>query len=294
MSTWLEFGLAIPRSGGEKNYFERVYQKPKYLMTCVLMAHMIVLGFSAGNNLAFGQYMLYVAGYPETDGWAARAIGVGSLTFAVLVHSLVPKCSLPLINTIGVTKVLILAFIVFSGFAALAGHRRIEDPGNFTNTFAVMPGSGGAYGIATAMLKILFSYQGWENANYVLGEIRNPTRTLRIAAPIALGSVTVFYVLANVAYFAAIPKVDLAKAEAIVAGIFFRNMYGELAGAKILPCFVALSNIGNVLADTFAQSRLIHEIAKSGLLPCSQFFASRRPFNSLGRAVCREARSHGN
>jgi hypothetical protein len=32
---YLEYGTALPRSGGEKVYLERVYQRPRYLATCI-------------------------------------------------------------------------------------------------------------------------------------------------------------------------------------------------------------------------------------------------------------------
>ncbi|KAM0354363.1 hypothetical protein ACHAPU_001407 [Fusarium lateritium] len=44
LSVFLEFGLAIPRSGGEKNHLERIYRYPQYLVTCVLASQMILLG----------------------------------------------------------------------------------------------------------------------------------------------------------------------------------------------------------------------------------------------------------
>lgn len=50
----------------------------------------------------------------------------------------------------------------------------------------------------------------------------------------------------------------------------FRNVFGESAGARALPAFVALSNMGNVLAVSFAHSRLNQEFAKEGLLPFSR------------------------
>jgi hypothetical protein len=87
---WLEFGLAIPRSGGEKNYLEHVYRRPKYLATCVLASQMILLGFSSGNSLAFGRYVLYAAGSELRDSYAARGIGVACATFAVALHAALP------------------------------------------------------------------------------------------------------------------------------------------------------------------------------------------------------------
>ena len=82
LSVWLEFGLAIPRSGGEKNYLEYIYKHPKYLASCVLAAQMIFLGFSSGNSLAFGRYILYANSGDSKDSYAARGIGVACATFA--------------------------------------------------------------------------------------------------------------------------------------------------------------------------------------------------------------------
>ncbi|KAF3923019.1 hypothetical protein ABW20_dc0103985 [Dactylellina cionopaga] len=284
LSVFLEFGLAIPLSGGEKNYLERVYRHPKYLATSVFLSQMILLGFSSGNSLAFGRYVLFASGRDIADGWQARGIAIACVTFAVLLHGLLPKWGIRLFNVLGVFKVFVLLFIVCSGFAALAGHRRVPNPHNFDNAFRLEKGDGygggGAYAYATALLRIIYSYKGWENANYVLGEVKNPRRTLSIAAPVAVGGVTILYVLANVAYFAAIPKAELAKSEVIVAGIFFRNVFGDSAGARALPAFVALSNLGNVLAVSFAHSRVNQELAKEGLLPWSKFWASNKPSNS--------------
>ncbi|KAJ6445270.1 low-affinity methionine permease [Purpureocillium lavendulum] len=284
LSVFLEFGLAIPRSGGEKNYLERVYRRPRYLATCVLASQMILLGFSSGNALAFGRYVLYAAGKEAPDGWQARGIGIAGVTAAIILHSTLPKWGIRLFNVLGVFKVVILLFIVFSGFAALAGRRRVPDPHNFDDAFRIESGDGygggGAYAYSNALLNVVYSYKGWENANYVVSELRHPRKTLAIAAPLAVGGVTILYMLANVAYFAAIPKSELAKSEVLVAGIFFRNMFGDSAGARSLPVFVALSNIGNVLAVSFAHARLNQELAKEGLLPFSKFWASNKPFNA--------------
>lgn len=98
---------------------------------------MILLGFSSGNSLAFGRYVLYASGSDTPDGWVARAIGVGCITFAVLLHSAFPKWGMRLFDVLGVFKVVVLLFIVFSGFAALAGHRRVPNPHNFDNAVRI-------------------------------------------------------------------------------------------------------------------------------------------------------------
>lgn len=247
LSVYLELGLAIPRSGGE-NYLERVHRRPRYLASCVLASNMVLLGFSANNALAFGRYVLFAA------------------------------------SVLGLFKVGILICIVCSGMT-LAGRRRVPDPRNFDGYGFGGPGAGGPYAYCSALLNIIFSYKGWESVNYVAGELRSPRRTLAVAAPVAVALVTVLYLLANAAYFAAIPKPDLARSELLVAGLFFRNVLGPGAAARCLPVLVSLSNLGNALVTSFSRARLNQELAKEGLLPWSRFWSSNRPCDAPAAGV---------
>ena len=61
------------------------------------------------------------------------------------------------------------------------------------------------------MLKVLYSYSGWQNANYVLNDVKRPVRTLKIAGPLALGITATLYIFANIAYFAFVPPNVLYK-----------------------------------------------------------------------------------
>jgi amino acid transporter len=46
MAVYLEFGTAIPRNGGEKNYLEFVYKRPKFLATGMYTGYVMLLGES--------------------------------------------------------------------------------------------------------------------------------------------------------------------------------------------------------------------------------------------------------
>ena len=52
------------------------------------------------------------------------------------------------------------------------------------------------------MFEVIYSYSGWQNANYVLNEVRDPVRTLKVAGPLGLGITATLYIFANIAYFA--------------------------------------------------------------------------------------------
>jgi amino acid transporter len=53
------------------------------------------------------------------------------------------------------------------------------------------------------------SYIGYSNANYALSEIKDPVRTVKRAAPTALGSITVIYMLVNLAYFFVVEREEI-------------------------------------------------------------------------------------
>ena len=83
------------------------------------------------------------------------------------------------------------------------------------------------------------AYAGWSNVNYVLNNVKNPVRTLKIAGPLGLGICAVLYLLANVSYFAAATKEEITSSGATVASLFFHNVFGTEA-QKALTVFVAL------------------------------------------------------
>ncbi|KAI0758625.1 hypothetical protein BD413DRAFT_599262 [Trametes elegans] len=161
--------------------------------------------------------ILVTAGH-DAERWTVRGIAIGVIVFATLVHGLTPRLGVWLTNGLGISKIVILLFIVVS-----------EDPyANFWNSFAGSSDSSNDY--ATATFKVLRAYAGWENLNYVLDDVKDPVRTLKIAEPLGLGSLP---------YFAAATKEEITNSGMTVASLSFKNVFGE-AAQKAPTVFVAL------------------------------------------------------
>ena len=156
---------------------------------------------------------MMLASHPDStpDPWATRGVAISAISAVCLIHAFTPRLGIWLSNGLGAFKLVLLSLVVFTGFAALAGRLTVEPPRNFSSFNGGDPnaeghisdagdGAGAAAGYALAMLQVLYAYSGWENANYVLTEVRDAPRTLKRAAPIAIAVVTVLYVLANIAY----------------------------------------------------------------------------------------------
>ncbi|KAJ5980321.1 Amino acid/polyamine transporter I [Penicillium waksmanii] len=275
-AVYLEWGTAIPRNGGEKNYLEYIYKKPKFLATAMFAAYAFLLGWAASNSVVFGEYILNAAEV-EVGRWNQRGIGLACLTTAFLIHAFALKWGIRLTNFLGAIKLIVMLFIVVSGWVALAGHTKIEAPHNFRNAFEGT--KGGGYSIVMALYNVIWSFIGYSNANYVLSETKNPVRTLKIAAPVAIISVGILYMFVNIAYFAAVPKQEMLDSGTLVAAAFFKNMFGKQA-EKAMSVLVALSAFGNVLSVIFSQGRIVQELGREGALPFSKIWASNWPLNS--------------
>ncbi|KAG1746244.1 amino acid/polyamine transporter I [Suillus occidentalis] len=279
---WLEFGTMFPRSGGEKVYLEAVYKRPKYLATMVFAANAILFGFTANSCIVSHVLtwasirILVAAGQTSYHWWTERGIALGVIFFVTLLHGLTPKTGVLIMNSLSIFKIVILSFVVVTGWAVLSGKTRVADPHyNFRNAFAGSSTSSNDYAFAT--FKVLNAYAGWSNVNYVMNNVRNPIRTLKIAGPLGLGICTVLYLLVNVAYFSAATKTDFYSSVTTVA-LFFENVFGS-AAERASSVFIALSALGNVITVTFAASRVNQELAKEGIpLPFgNKFWASNWP-----------------
>ncbi|KAG6840356.1 hypothetical protein C0991_007213 [Blastosporella zonata] len=274
---YITWGTAFPKNGGEKNYLEYLFRKPKYLITSMYASNGVLLAWTAGNSLVFGEYMLKALNREPTR-WALRFVALACITFAMLLHGTALNWGLRLQNFLGIFKLVVLFIVVGTGFVALSGHLHVEPPPrNFERVFEGTKLD--ASSLCVCLYNVLWSYVGFSNVNYALSEVKNPKRTIRIAGPLAIGIVTVLYMLANIAYLAGASKEEIVGSGRLVAALLFRNVYGPQA-ERVLSVFVAMSALGNVLAVIFAQGRVNQELGREGILPFSKFWASNRPFNA--------------
>ncbi|KAH6664717.1 high affinity methionine permease [Halenospora varia] len=270
LAVWLELGCMFPKSGGEKVYLEKVYQKPKFLATIIFSVQAILLGFTAQGCIVFASNILLAAGHNATP-WESRGIAVAVITFVTILHTVAPKIGVKLMNLLSSIKVIVLLFI------------SIPDPkASFRHSFAGSVHSAGPY--ATALFKVINSYAGWNNAAYVLNEVKDPQRTLKVSAPLGLFICAVLFILANVAYFTAATPQEITKSGTTVASFFVGKVCGPTA-QRAISVFIALSALGNVLTVTFAQARVNQELAKEGAIPFSRFWASNWPNKAPGAGL---------
>ncbi|KAJ3772734.1 high affinity methionine permease [Lentinula raphanica] len=280
LSVYLEYLSYYPkRSGADIAYLEKAYPRPRLFVPALYAFTFVFLSVSSSSAIVFAEYVLAALGTEKTT-WNVRGLAVGMCTFVTLVCMANTKWSLRLSNWIGMIKVATLVFIALLGLIVLAGGiERVENPGsNFRNAFSGT--STNINGLANALLKIRFAYVGYENAFSVANEVRNPVPTLKKYAPLSLGIVFVLYFMANIAYFATVPKELIKDSHELTASLFFEAIFPNREAVVALQVLVALSSLGSVFASTISASRVVRECGRQGLLPYPRLWASTKPFGT--------------
>ncbi|KAI0746957.1 amino acid transporter [Daedaleopsis nitida] len=283
-AVYMELGTGLPRNGGEKNYLEFIYRRPRLLVTCIYAMYAVLTGWQAASCSVFGEYALHALDPTRPPSpMTARLAGVACITFALLLHGTALKAGLRLQNSLGIFKVFILVGIAFSGLASLFGVPgfKLDNPPRNFEWDKMWEGSleGGANAFVTGLFNVIWCFIGYSNANYALAEVRDPVRTIKRAAPLAMLSVTLVYMLVNVAYYAVVDKDEILGSGRIVAALYFGRLWGVNA-ERIVSFIIALSTLGNIMAVLFTHGRVVQELGREGVLPFSSFFASSKPFSA--------------
>ncbi|KAK1623926.1 high-affinity methionine permease [Colletotrichum phormii] len=286
---------SVPRSGGDLVYLQYVFRKPAYrkntllLSTCIFGISFIVLGNMAGNSIHFAIRLLEAADVKPENG-PVRGIALAVATFSCGIHAFSRRGGILLNNVLAVVKILTMLLIIVATIVVATkgfpGANNVFDKNTSPET-SFKNASNEANSYAQAFLAIIFSFSGFEQPNYVLGEISRPKKKFPVAMGAGVGTVVTLYLVVNICYMVVVPKDDQINAN--VAQKFFELTFQTLEpesdlGARIFNAFLAISSLGNIIVMTYTAARVKQEIAKEGMLPWPKFFAQNTDM-SIGRVL---------
>jgi APA family basic amino acid/polyamine antiporter len=114
-----------------------------------------------------------------------------------------------------------------------------------------------------ALVPVLFAYGGWQTANYLAGEMRQPRRDLPRALLAGVLGVIVLYLGANAVYLRGLGAAGLA-ATGTPASALLRQVLGE-RGAMLIAVGIALSTLGFLSQSMLTMPRVYFAMAQDGL-----------------------------
>jgi amino acid transporter len=153
-------------------------------------------------------------------------------------------------NILTAAKVLGLFLVIYAG---LAFNSSSTPPVNSSNIE-----SQGSFGLA--MVFVLLTYGGWNEAAYISAEMRDVERNM---TKVLIGSIittALIYLLINFAYIQGLGISGMAESKAVAADLM-RRAVGE-GGAKFVSFLVAISALGGINATIFTGARTNYALGK--------------------------------
>lgn len=251
--TVAELAAAFPRAGGIYVYLEEAYGPlPAFLFgwTRLLVIQPALLGGIALIFAAYADTFLPLTDL-QTRGVAMAAILVlGAANY----RSLAWGAAIQNISTVAKVVALVgLALVVFAlgdaGSGALA-HSTIMAPGSWS-------------GFGVALIAVLWAYDGWADATYIAGEVKDPDRAMPRALIGGFLVVVAVYLLLNGAYLFALPLEAMAASELVAADAASAVMGGM--GAAVVASLVMLSTFGALNGTMMSGPRVFFALGRDGL-----------------------------
>lgn len=232
--TYAELATTYPSAGGDYTFLTRAYGKDVSFLFAWARSAVICTGSIALLGFILGDYLtrLYSLGEYSSATYAALAVVLlTAINLIGLRGSSRMQNALTLIEISGVLLV------------ALAG--MTLEPSAPVAAAAASDGSG-AFGLA--MVFVLLTFGGWNEAAYVSAEVRGGPRAIVRALVISIGIITVAYLIfvASVLHGLGFEQLKASKAVGIdVIGGAFGPLGGQLLG--VIVAIAALTSMNSTM-----------------------------------------------
>lgn len=256
---YAELGAMMPESGGQYVYLREAYG-PLMAFVCGWVAFLTVQsGSIAAVSVGFGIYLSFLfQRLPGVVHWAPVAL-IALFTFINYRGA-----------RIGARTQNLLTALKVAGLGVLIASAFLRSPAAAAPTSAAVSAPISLHGVIVAMLGCFVAYDGWQYVAFVAGEVRQPRRNIPLSLALGTGAVILVYVLANVAYFRALP-LDAVARSAHVAGDVAQQTMGPVGGV-LIAIVIMISSAGAANGAILTSPRLYFAQAQDGLFfqKCSE------------------------
>jgi amino acid transporter len=257
---YAELATAYPRSGGDYVYLTRAFGRWVGFLFGWAQLVAILTGSIGAMAYVFADYsvqLLHGTILEVSPSYAAllAAGAVILLTVANVLGVIVGKTVQNLLTVaklLGVTGIIVVGF-VWGGSEPLAAVAPIQGPG-----------------LGLAMIFVLYTYGGWNDAAFVAAEVQDQKRNLPRVLLFGVGSIMIIYLLVNAGYMWGL-GFEGVRASAAPAADLLQKAVGDWGG-KGMSLLVIISALGAVNGMIFTGSRIYVSLG-----------ADHRVFAALGR-----------
>ncbi len=256
---YAELATAYPHPGGEYNFLKRAYGRRVGFLFGWARFSVIITSSIALLAFVFGDYMQHVlplrlGPVPGSAVWALACVGV---LWLVNDGGLKPGARAQAWMTLAEVAGLLL--IVVAALWLVAGG---VPPATVPAAPAAGGGGASAPGLAAfglAMVFVLLTYGGWNEAGYISSELKGGSRNMVRTLVISLLVITVLYLLVTWAYWRGLGIGGMAKSQAIAADLL-EVAFGS-AGATLISIMVAVASVTSINATMILGARCHYAVS---------------------------------
>ncbi len=231
---------------------------------------------------SFGPLPAFMFGWTELAVVRASALGATATIFAEYLGYFLPITPLQVrytaagaivligvINYIGVqraatvmTFATVAKYIAVMALGALAFTASTGGASHFTPAW----GSGLHLSLlATALISVMWTYDGWADLSFMGGEVKNPQRTLPLALILGALCVMLVYLVVNIGFMYLLPLPQIAQSKLIAATAAEHiPMFGGF-GAAIIAAVAMVSAFSGLNGSMMTGPRIFFAMAERGL-----------------------------
>ncbi|MFL6521010.1 MAG: APC family permease [Chthoniobacterales bacterium] len=286
-----ELAAMMPKAGGQYVYLREAFSPLWGFLYGWTLFLVIQTGTIAAVAVGFGRYTGVLIPWVSESNYIIEPIRFGSYAFSLSTAQLLGLAMIALltfINTRGLNlgkliqnifttaktgaliALILLGIIVgirsgagaenFHDFWKLRGGLQEVGPG-----LTAITAFGLFVGICVAQTNSLFSADAWNNITFTAGEVKNPRRNIPLSLAFGTFLVIGLYLLANVAYLAALPFAAIQNAPSDRVASETANVIFPGAGATIMAVAIMVSTFGCNNGLILAGARAYYAMARDGL-----------------------------
>ncbi|KAI6918708.1 amino acid transporter [Hortaea werneckii] len=272
-ASYAELGGAIPLNGGPQVYLAKIFGEWAGFLFTWCAVTVLKPGSAAIIAIIFGEYVVRAfGGAVGEEGGSGQWVHKGVAFLGLLIVT-----GLNCVSTkLGARTSDLFMFLKFVGLLAITGlgivvavtgwsydKEGLATAWRHTNWFEGTSTSTSQW--AVALYAGLWAFDGWDNTNYVVGEMKRPGKDLPRVIHTSLPMVIIAYLLANLAYVFVLPT-DIINSSNTVAVAFGQTVLGPI-GSLVLALVVSGSCFGALNATTFTAGRLIYSAGRENYIP---------------------------
>jgi amino acid transporter len=236
---YAELATAYPSAGGDYHFIQRAFGRTLSFLFGWARLAVITTGAIALLGYTFGDYASTLLRLGPNSSAIYAALAVLALTAVNLLGIRETKGTQNVLTSLLVLGVIA---VIVTGLLLVAPAPAPAAPA------AAKPWTAAPF----AMLFILFTYSGWNEAAYVSAELKE-RRSMVIALALSLALVTVLYLAINYAYVRGLGFQGVAKSDTVAADLM--KLHFGATGANIISAIVCLAALTSINATIIAGAR---------------------------------------